>query len=737
VLAAVVAGLAIGPLSPVAAVAAGVVLAIVAGAPTRALVVVAAAVAGGLLAQSRLTDLDATTLGPRFGGELHTRAVLLEQPRPGRFAASALARLSGGAGRGERVVLRIGRWAKAPPVPTGAIVDARGRLQRLRPFDDYQHIRGAHAVLLVRRMSDTGERRGGVTGALDAVRTRAEAALERGIQPPQASLLRGMVLGQDERLATETRQEFRATGLSHILAASGQNVILLAALAMPLLGLLGVGLRARLAVVLLLIAAYVPLAGGGASIQRAGVMGAAGVIAMLAGRPASRWYALGLAAAVTLALNPRATGDVGWQLSFVAVVSILVLGTRLARRLERRGLPRIVAEAAALTIAATAGTTPIIALQFGQLSLVSVPANLLAAAAVAPVMWLGMLSAAIGQVWLGAAGALNAINALPLAFIGWVAHTGARLPHASIAVHLSPFVALGAYAALAAVVASRRARRPTVAAAVVAACAAGLWVAAGSNGSKAGTVAEPTVSFLDVGQGDATLAQDGTHAILVDAGPADGPVLARLDHAGVRRLDVLVVTHDQADHEGGAPAVLRRYPVGLVVDGAAGAPTPAHRAVVAAATRAGARLVAPDAGEEVKAGRLELDVLWPHAEPYADHAGQDPNQRAIVSRLTVGGVRVLLPADAESDVTAPLELSPVDILKVAHHGSADPGLGPLLARLRPQVAVIEVGRHNSYGHPTPQALAALRVVPRVFRTDRDGTVRLVVAPTGARIRVHA
>ena len=96
-------------------------------------------------------------------------------------------------------------------------------------------------------------------------------------------------------------------------------MILLALLAMPLLALLGVPLRARLLCVLALIAIYVPVTGAGPSIQRAGVMGAAGVIAALAGRPRSRWYALLLAAFVTLAINPRASGDAGWQLSFAAV----------------------------------------------------------------------------------------------------------------------------------------------------------------------------------------------------------------------------------------------------------------------------------------------------------------------------------------------------------------------------------------------------------------------------------
>ena len=131
---------------------------------------------------------------------------------------------------------------------------------------------------------------------------------------------------------------------------------------------------------------------------------------------------------------------------------------------------------------------------------------------------------------------------------------------------------------------------------------------------------------------------------------------------------------------------------------------------------------------------LALRVLWPHREPAALHAGADPNQRAVVARVSDGAFDLLLTADAESDVTAPLELAPVEALKVAHHGSADPGLGPLLRRLRPAVAAIEVGRHNSYGHPDPSTLRQLKSVPHVYRTDRDGTIVLTVE--GGRLRVR-
>jgi competence protein ComEC len=261
-----------------------------------------------------------------------------------------------------------------------------------------------------------------------------------------------------------------------------------------------------------------------------------------------------------------------------------------------------------------------------------------------------------------------------------------------------------------------------VAAALVAAV---LAVASAGGGESGPRPPWPlTVTALDIGQGDATLVQHGRSAVLVDTGPPDGPILERLREAGVERLDLLVVTHAQADHEGGAAAVLRALAVGLVLDGRDGVRSPDGDRLAAAARERHVRLLAPAAGQRLRAGPIVLDVLSPRPEPAALHAGADPNQRAIVAELHDGGFSMLLTADAESDVLATLPLAPVDVLKVSHHGSADPGLPALLARLRPTTALIEVGRHNRYGHPTTSTLDALRAVPHVHRTDLEGTVVL-------------
>lgn len=442
-LGALVAGMLAAPLAPPVVLLLALVASALAARPPLALLSAAAVLAGALGAHARLAALDRTQLPPLFGGTVVARVVLLEQPRPVRFGQIALAQVRGlapvgapgrGAGAGERVMLRIGTRVVWPPASTGSLVDVRGRLRALGPFEQYMRLRGAHAAISLDTAAATGMRRGGPMGAVDAIRTRAERALSAGLPEPQAALLRGMTLGQDEALDARTRKEFRTSSLAHVLAASGQNVALLLALALPLFAWCGFGLRGRLLGALGLIALYVPLAGAGPSIQRAGAMGAATTVAALAGRPASRWYALLLAAAVTLALNPRASADVGWQLSFAAVVAIALLARPVRGRLMQRRMPAPVADALAVTAAATLGTAPLLAVHFHQLSLVGIPANLLAAPAIAPITWLGMLAAALGQLTPALATPLNALNAYLLAYVAGIAHAAASIPHASVSV---------------------------------------------------------------------------------------------------------------------------------------------------------------------------------------------------------------------------------------------------------------------------------------------------------------
>jgi ComEC/Rec2-related protein len=319
-------------------------------AATLGAVAAALVLCGAAAGELRLASLDAPAQRLQDGERVELRAHLLTPPRPGPFGSSAEVAVTGGPLEGARLLVRAARWAPLPDaVGIGQELQLEGRMKALTSraegstgdasfdFAAYLRGRGVAGELLLEHARRTGRRRSGLAGALDGMRERAERAVVGGMSSADGALLRGMVLGQDEAIDEALRQDFRDSGLAHLLAVSGQNVMLLAALALPALALTGLGLRGRLTALVALIALYVPLAGAGPSLQRAGVMGIAGIAAMVASRPASRSYALLLAAAATLAWNPRSWTDPGWQLSFAAVAGILVMGVPLSRILRRIG----------------------------------------------------------------------------------------------------------------------------------------------------------------------------------------------------------------------------------------------------------------------------------------------------------------------------------------------------------------------------------------------------------------
>ncbi len=752
------------------------------GAVAAALVLCGAA--GGEL---RLAAIDAPAERVRGGERVELTAHLLTPPRPSPFGSSAEVSVTGGPLRAARLLVRAARWAPLPRgLRVGEEVRLEGRLKALSPgaeaesgptdgespFDFASHLRGRGVAgeLLLDRARRTGRRRGGLAGALDRMRVRAERAVVAGMPEPDGALLRGMVLGQDEAIDAAVRHDFRDSGLAHLLAVSGQNVMLLAALALPALALAGLGLRARLTALVALIALYVPLAGAGPSLQRAGVMGLAGIAAIAASRPASRSYALLLAGAATLAWNPRSWTEPGWQLSFAAVAGILTIGVPMSRGLRHigeelvqpRGSPapaagrlapaavRLLADGVAITVAATLATAPLLAHHFGSVPLAGLLANLLALPAVAPAMWLGMLKIGLGQAGgLGhaAAEALGGVTGVPVGYIASLAERCADLPGGRLSVPLgSPIGLLTAYAVLAAAVliatrltrsftgriperAARMRRLPrTLRLALATAVALALLAGAAPAIDGPDPPGQLTVRFLDVGQGDSTLIQhpDGT-AVLFDGGPPEAGVARLLRKAGVERLTVLVATHASRDHHGGLADVLRRFPVGTLLDGGDGTPDPAFRALLREASSRGARRIAATAPLtlELAGGELELRLLSPPPRPPGP-APEDPNPRAAVALVSAGGFDLLLSADAESETLLPLDLPDVDVMKVPHHGSADPGLPQVLDDLDPELAAIEVGP-NTYGHPAPSTLKALEQAGvETYRTDRHGTVTLTV-----------
>jgi competence protein ComEC len=695
----------------------------------------------------RLAAIDSRALDLEAGTRIVANGHVVAPPR--RSGGRIRALLDTPDGR-----LMVETTEAAPRLSPGDGLRAAGEIRASLPWEE-AHLRrgGARSVLVAPRVRLTATPRAGLAGWTDRVRGRVEDALARGTPDAPASLLRGFVLGQDDGIAADTVEAFRRSGLAHLLAVSGTNVMLLALLAIAVFAVLGVPLRARMLWVLVLIAVYVPVAGASPSIQRAGVMGAAGVIAVLVSRPRSRAYALLLAGVATLALNPRACGEVGWQLSFAAVAGILLWTGQLRELLQRpdrarrSGLRRSVAEGAALTIAATLATAPLMAHHFDAFSITSLPANLLALPAVAPVMWLGMTAGALGQVPGAPVEPISAAGGAVAAYIGQVAEWMATPRWALLELELSSPLAVGlAYVLVASALTvslrwwrRRRALRPraaplrlavasgTVIVALVAPSALGSMIGDRQPARAAGP-GELVVSVLDVGQGDAILLDPGDGpSVLVDAGPPGSGVAAQLRDRRIGRLGALVITHPDSDHAGAAAEVLAALPTARLVEAS---PDPALRAIAQAS---GARPTRLAAGDSMRSGSLRLDVIWPPRRLLElDWARAEPNRLSIVLVARFKGFRMLLTGDAEAEVT-PLDPGPIDILKVAHHGSEDAGLPALVARTRPELGVISAGEDNPFGHPAALTLSALAEhgVP-TMRTDTSGEIRIEASRRGWR-----
>src|SRR3954469_20544949 len=547
-----------------------------------AVVALVAALAGLLVGGARLHSIEAGALRARPGQRATVDGYVAGVPRRS----------------GDEVDVRIdspgGRVLVVAPEPVGDLavgseVRAEGVLEPPEPWRAaYLRRLGITMALRTDRIDEAGGRRGGVQGAVDRIRARAEVALGKGMPEREAALARGFVLGEDDRIDRGTRVDFQRSNLTHLLAVSGENVILLCVLAWPLLALLGLPLRPRLIGALCLIVIYVPVTGAGPSIQRAGVMGAAGLVAALADRPRSRWYAVLLAAGITLAINPRADGDVGWQLSFAAVIGIMLWARRLASLVagsERRSTRAALAEAIAVTASATVATAPLMAAAFDQFSPAALPPNVLAAPAVAPAMWLGMLAGIAGQLPFLPVEPINWLDSLCLAYIAQIAHWLAAPNWALLTVHLSSVWSVaGAYALLLAAMECvlRRLRRreaggflrrgPAWPAAAVLAALLALLIWWPSRGSSESPISQTDliVRVLDVGQGDSILLDppDGDPA-RADTGPPGEGVEDRLRELGIHSLAAVVISHDQSDHAGELGGLLEAGDVGGVVYGRA------------------------------------------------------------------------------------------------------------------------------------------------------------------------
>ena len=394
------------------------------------------ALGGWWWGSARLDDLDRSALAPHIGEAARVQVVVTGPPRRGRFdvRVPGLATRFARTDVRERVLLEL-PVGRAPP-PQGAILSVLTVVKQPRGpshgFDERTWLRrhGVHVVLRVDEWRVVG-RRGGLGGLADRVRRRLQTSVARGLHGDRAAVIQGVVLGDDGGLPQSLRNRFRASGLYHLLAVSGQNVALLVGCVLAAAWVLGVTRWIAQLGALAAIGCYVLAVGAQPSVVRAGVAGALGSVAWLSARAADRWHLLLVGAAVLLAWNPYTVFDAGFQLSFAAVVAIFVLFPRFERFLE--GYPLGKARAAiAVSAACGVATAPILWLQFHSVQLLAVPANAFAAPAVVPLLLLALAAAALAPFSGTAAATLAWLNGWCAAYLVAVARLIGGLPFAQV-----------------------------------------------------------------------------------------------------------------------------------------------------------------------------------------------------------------------------------------------------------------------------------------------------------------
>jgi competence protein ComEC len=722
-------------------------------------------------------------------GEVHLAGTVIDDPRPRGTSQQVVLDDVAAQVRGDTHALRgrlLATLPRAVPLAVGRRVVLMANVDAPAAFDGFDYPAylarqgiGGLARAREARVLD-GPPRAGPADIAAAARNWLLGGLNDVIPEPEAALGAGILLGVRSSIAPEVADAFATAGLTHVVAISGWNIAIVAAIVGALLRPLEERRGGRWlapAGAAATIAGYVVLTGASPSVVRAALMAGAMMVARFGGSRAHAASALCLAALVMLIAAPSVLWDVGFQLSALATAGLILFGATIEARLA--GWPGWLREPIALTMAAQLTTLPVVVGSFGRLSLVAPLANVVVVPLVPLVMLLCAIAAPLGAIasilqvgpltdmvrWAVGGSAWLLLRAMIVA-----GQAAASVPFAAVSVAAPGWLALAWYPALGYAwrrSALRAARAPNDSAELIPLRATRRRSMLGERLARVASatlrsLARPAIGLclgaamlvvlmlgtlpdgrlhlvaLDVGQGDAILVTAPSGAtMLVDGGPDPDLLLRRLGERlpwWHRRIDIVVLTHPHEDHLAGLLAVLERYQVRLILDSGRRYENPTYpRFVLEARNEPGGRVAAARAGTTLHLDRTTtFTILYPGV---GDAAGPLPdgdiNNASVVGLLRHEGFAALLTGDAEMPVEALLAerglLTPIDVLKVGHHGSDSSSSPALLNATMPGAALISAGIDNDYGHPHQVTLDSLRGIPglRLHRTDLEGSIEVI------------
>lgn len=637
----------------------------------------------------------------------------------------------------ERILVMV--YGKTDVIALGDSVAIEGKLRALDPKDSFDQSlsrRRITAVLSGGSVERLATTRNPVLVAAEHLRDRLALVAEKSLSRRDAGLLLGLTIGDERLIPKEVIEDFRETSLSHLTAVSGANVAMVLGALIVILRAFGVSKRSQIILGIVTVIFFAVITRWEPSVLRATVMSLVGLSVFWFGRRTNPMSALVLTFLLLAAVDPFLLWSIGFQLSFAAASGIILLTPIFLNRLK--GWPRILREALSVGLGAQIAVTPLLAFHFGRLSLVSIPANLVAFPLVAPITVLGMTAGAVGSLFPPAAAPIVEVAGIFVAILRNVASSFSELPFAYVSVpEIEALQLIMVYALI---------------------CAATVWIAGrrrlGRRAALVGTSvlllaylvppasSEPPVglriTFLDVGQGDAAIVESPTGAtVLIDGGPDDGLLAAHLRNRGIRRIDVVVVSHFHYDHVAGLEGAFRTAEVRLAVH-----PGVADPLIGAMSFRD--RLTPSIAGDRFVVGDLVIEILAPDIALKEDAVsgaaderqteGSALNDASLVVRIPWAGSCVLFTGDIEEAGQSHLverHRRSIDctVMKAPHHGSARLE-EEFVEAVDPEFVGVSVGR-NTYGHPSPTAMGIFQAEgARVLRTDRDGDVVLEVDGMG-------
>ena len=525
--------------------------------------------------------------------------------------------------------------------------------------------------------------------SLDRIRDGLRAASGTG---DSGALIPGMVLGDTSLQSVTFKNEMRRSGLTHLVAVSGANFAIVSTFILYLMQFVFRKIPLRLGATALFLIAFIALVRPSPSVLRAAAMAAVLLIAQGTHRGRDSLPALGFAIAAVVVADPWQVRDPGFALSVLATAGLLIAAPRLVEKFSTV-MPKPLAIVIATPLAATLFCSPVIVAISGQLSLMSIVANVLAAPAVAPITIVGFVAGLVSPAFPSLSQLLLWCIKPLAAWVAWIASVISDYSVITFATGAKGFFIIASVLALGYFL-----NRKVVITALLILIAIS-WLLKFPGG-------DWQIANCDVGQGDSMVINLGDHrAIVIDTGPDPIAVDRCLHQLGVKKIELLILTHVHADHVGG-------------VDGAI-----SGRTVVAqwfGNVRAGTRAtLASDRGP------VTVDVLWPQGQ-WADEQTSDPNNSSIAVVLRTPDFSLFAGGDMEPLTQAQIAplVGRVDIYKVCHHGSRFQDESFTRA-LSPTISVISVGAGNSYGHPAPETIQSLtRLGSRVLRTDLDGAIAI-------------